>query len=54
MYSLGDFLDNQGLSNTQIDKIKDFMEEHYCLSEDTYIYDGKVHQIGRNSFDLYG
>ena len=50
MYDLSDFLVNQGLSNIQIDKIKEYIDRYYGISEDTYIHDAKVQQIDKHSF----
>ena len=50
MYDLSDFLVNQGLSNTQIDKIKEYIYDYYGISYDTYIHDAKVQQIDKLLF----
>ena len=50
MYDLSEFLVKQGLSNTQIDKIKEYIDHYYGISEDTYIHDAKVQQIDKLSF----
>lgn len=50
MYDLGVFFVNQGLSDVQIDKIKEFIDYYYGISEDTYIHDAKVQQIDKLSF----
>ena len=50
MYDLSDFLVNQGLSNTQIDNIKEHIDYYYGISDDTYIHDAKVQQIDKHSF----
>lgn len=50
MYDLGVFLVNQGLSNTQIDKIKEYIDYYYDISDDTYIHNVKVQKCDKLSF----
>ena len=50
MYDLSDFLVNQGLSNTQIEKIKEYIDYNYGILYDTYIHDVKVQPINKSSF----
>ena len=50
MYFSSDFLANQGLSNTQIEKIKEYIDYNYGILYDTYIHDVKVQPINKSSF----
>jgi endogenous inhibitor of DNA gyrase (YacG/DUF329 family) len=50
MYFSSDFLENKGLSNTQIEKIKEYIDYNYGILYDTYIHDVKVQPINKSSF----
>ena len=50
MYFSSDFWENKGLSNTQIEKIKEYIDYNYGILYDTYIHDVKVQPINKSSF----